>query len=128
MRVVFIASISALSSAAAANGASAQASDVGPKMHNVGMVLPTKLKLASGLKVQSCWRAEQGFSAAESVSSTLLTVQGYVQCNCLLSMEDHCGTVNDNPSHPSCSGFCLDSELKHQPCQMQTLIGPPKDD
>ena len=104
IRVVFLTSLLVLSSAAAVNHASAQVLDVS-----------TKMKLQ-----EVCWRvSEQRFCAAESV--------GYVRCTCLGSMINHCSTVNDNTDHPSCSGFCLDSEMRRQSCQTETMIGPPRD-
>jgi len=122
IRLAFIASLLALSLVAPVNHASsAQLGDASTKAPDHKVPPPTKLSFISGMKIDEvCWRSEQRlFCAAERVQ--------YVRCGCLSSMISHCSTVNDNPSHPSCSGYCLDSELRQQPCQTETLSGPPKD-
>jgi hypothetical protein len=120
IRLAFIASLLALSLVVPVNHASAQVGDASTKAldHKVSS---TKLAFMSGMKIDEvCGRSEQRlFCTAEKVQ--------YVECGCLSSMISHCNTENDNPSHPSCSGYCLDSEENQKPCQENLLTGPPKD-
>ena len=121
IRPALITSLLVLSLVAPVNQASAQVGDASTRAPNHKVASPTKIAFIPNMKIDEvCWRSEQRlFCEAERVQ--------YVQCGCLSSMISYCNTENDNPSHPSCSGYCQDSELNHHPCQEETLTGPPKD-
>jgi hypothetical protein len=121
IRLALITSLLVLSLVAPVNHASAQVGDASTRAPNHKVASPTKIAFIPNMKIDEvCWRSEQRlFCEAERVQ--------YVQCGCLSSMISYCNTENDNPSHPSCSGYCQDSELNHHPCQEETLTGPPKD-
>jgi len=74
----------------------------------------TGLKLASGVNLQVL--EDNGF---------VLRVQ-YVRCFCGPGLRGSCSTASDNPSYPSCSGGCFDSEGRSRGCSTETMIGPPR--
>ena len=121
IRLALIASLLALSLVVPANHASAQVGDASTKALDHKASSPTKLAFMPSMEVDGvCWRSEQPlFCKAEKVQ--------YVECGCISAMISYCKTENDNPAHPSCSGYCQDSEENHHPCEENTLTGPPKD-
>jgi hypothetical protein len=121
IRPALITSLLVLSLVVPVNHASAQVGDANTKALDHKVSSPTKLAFMSGMEIdEACWRSEQRlFCTAEKVQ--------YVQCGCPSSMINHCTTDNDNPAHPACSGYCLDSEENKHPCEQNTLNGPPKD-
>ena len=121
IRLALITSLLVLSLVAPVNHASAQVGDAGTRALDHKVSSPTKLAFLSGMKIDEvCWRSEQRlFCPAEKVQ--------YVECGCISAMISHCNTENDNPDHPSCGGYCLDSEENKHTCEQNTLSGPPKD-
>jgi len=121
IRPALITSLLVLSLVAPVNHASAQVGDASTRAPNHKVASPTKIAFIPNMKIdEACWRSEQRlFCTAEKVQ--------YVQCGCPSSMINHCTTDNDNPAHPACSGYCLDSEENKHPCEQNTLSGPPKD-
>ena len=121
IRLALITSLLVLSLVAPVNHASAPVGDASTRAPNHKVASPTKIAFIPNIKIgEVCWRSEQRpFCTAEKVQ--------YVECGCISAMISHCNTENDNPDHPSCGGYCLDSEENEHPCDKNILIGPPKD-
>ena len=100
--------------------------DVGTKTPDYEVVSPTELKLAPGVRIKVLEGAggqNNGFVVLRQNGG----LGGFMACGCVGATTSSCKTENDNPEHPSCSGSCTDSEGKAHDCQLETIIGPPKD-
>jgi hypothetical protein len=100
--------------------------DVGTKTPDYEVVSPSELKLAPGVRVevlQGAGGQNKGFVLLRDNGG----FGGYMACGCVGAQTSSCVTDNDNPDHASCSGSCTDSEGNSHPCQLETVIGPPKD-
>lgn len=99
---------------------------VGTKTPLYEVVAPNKLKLAPGVK----YEVVPGPPDGENTGIVLLrpngVTGGYIACGCVGAQTSYCKTDNDNPEHPACSGYCLDSEGVQRECEMEGRIGPPK--
>jgi hypothetical protein len=100
---------------------------VGEKNELFEVVATDRIRLAPGVKVRDV-PGPGGVGKGMVLMRPNGIDGGYVACSCTGATQGSCGVSSDNPGNdPVCTGGCRDSERNPRACQMEGLIGPPRD-
>jgi hypothetical protein len=100
---------------------------MGEKNDLYDVVAPDRIKLAPGVKIRIV-DGPGGIGKGMVLMRPNGIDGGYVACSCIGATQGSCAPSSDNPdNNPVCIGGCRDSEGNARACQMEGMIGPPKD-